>query len=267
MSKRKSFTSGFSRMDPLKKHLAVINVVGLTSELIGEDTPAIRDLAARRFLQPVQGVFPSVTTTAQSSMLTGLLPAEHGIVGNGWYFRDTDEVAFWKQSNELVRGEKIWQTLSRRIPGFKTSNLFWWYNMNTTVDYSITPKPHYGADGRKDFDVYSHPAFHRDVEKKIGKFPFFTFWGPRSGIEASQWISRCAVEEFRMHSPNLQLVYLPHLDYNLQKLGPAHPSIRNDLRQIDAVVGELVQHLSELGCDSMLVSHPLKKQTNGFVCC
>ncbi len=254
MSKRKSFTSGFSRMDPLKKHLAVINVVGLTSELIGEDTPAIRDLAARRFLQPVQGVFPSVTTTAQSSMLTGLLPAEHGIVGNGWYFRDTDEVAFWKQSNELVRGEKIWQTLSRRIPGFKTSNLFWWYNMNTTVDYSITPKPHYGADGRKDFDVYSHPAFHRDVEKKIGKFPFFTFWGPRSGIEASQWISRCAVEEFRMHSPNLQLVYLPHLDYNLQKLGPAHPSIRNDLRQIDAVVGELVQHLSELGCDSMLVS-------------
>tara|TARA_B100001939_G_scaffold136321_1_gene118338 strand:- start:3993 stop:5255 length:1263 start_codon:yes stop_codon:yes gene_type:complete len=187
-------------------------------------------------------------------MLTGTEPDEHGIVGNGWYFRDLDEIAFWKQSNELVRGEKIWQSLSRKYPGFRTSNLFWWYNMNTTVDYSITPKPHYGADGRKEFDVFSHPAFHKDLEKKIGKFPFFTFWGPRSGIEASQWIANCAVEEFRMHRPNLQLVYLPHLDYNLQKLGPAHPAIRNDLRQIDAVVGELVHRLSQQGCDSMLVS-------------
>lgn len=254
MKKNESIVKRNSGKDPLQKHLAVINVVGLTPELIGEDTPNLKNLAAQRFLQPVQGVFPSVTTTAQSSMLTGLQPADHGIVGNGWYFREQDEIAFWKQSNELVRGEKIWQTLGRKLPGFRTSNLFWWYNMNTTVDYSMTPKPHYGADGRKDFDVYSSPAFHRDIESKIGKFPFFSFWGPRSGIEASQWIGRCAVEEFRIHRPNLQLVYLPHLDYNLQKLGPAHPDIRKDLRQIDAVVGELVHELGDQGCDSMIVS-------------
>ena len=246
--------SSRKKRDPLQRHLAVINVVGLTPELVGEDTPALRELSQRTFLQPVKGVFPAVTTTAQSSMLTGLLPRDHGIVGNGWYFRELDEIGFWKQSNELVQGEKIWQFLSRKLPGFRTSNLFWWYNMNTTVDFSITPKPHYGADGKKDFDVYSYPQFHKEIESKIGKFPFFTFWGPKAGIEASQWIARCAVEEFKIHRPNLQLVYLPHLDYNMQKLGPAHPGVREDLRQIDAVVGELVRELESQGTDCMIVS-------------
>lgn len=253
------------KLDPLQRHLSVINVVGLTPELVGEDTPALRELARRSFLQPLKGVFPAVTTTAQSSMLTGLLPRDHGIVGNGWYFRELDEIGFWKQSNELVQGEKIWQLLGRKLPGFRASNLFWWYNMNTTVDFSITPKPHYGADGRKAFDVYSHPQFHKDIESRIGKFPFFSFWGPKSGIEASQWIARCAVEEFKMHRPNLQLVYLPHLDYNMQKLGPAHPAVREDLRQIDAVVGQLVHELESQGTECMIVSEYGISPVNGSV--
>ncbi|MCB1137996.1 MAG: alkaline phosphatase family protein [Leptospiraceae bacterium] len=236
------------------RHLAVINVVGLTPQLIGEHTPALKALCESRTCKPLAGVFPAVTTTVQSSMLTGLAPADHGIVGNGWYFRDLDEIAFWKQSNALVHGEKIWENLKRKHPGFQTSNLFWWYNMNTAVDFSITPKPHYGADGRKEFKVYSSPSFHAQIESRIGKFPFFTFWGPRAGIEASRWIARCSVEEFRIHRPNLQLVYLPHLDYNMQKLGPHHPTVAEDLQQIDAVVGELVEELARQGCDTMVVS-------------
>jgi predicted AlkP superfamily pyrophosphatase or phosphodiesterase len=248
------YVPGKTTGDSTRRHLSVINVVGLTPTLLGNHTPNLRSLAGQRFIVPLEGVFPAVTTTVQSSMLTGLWPADHGIVGNGWYFRELDEVGFWKQSNELVLGEKIWEALKRTNPNLITSNLFWWYNMNTTVDYSLTPKPHYGADGRKEFDIYSSPSFHREIEKKIGKFPFFSFWGPRAGIEASQWIARCAVEEFKMHRPNLQLVYLPHLDYNLQKLGPNHPQIAGDLAKIDAVVGELVQELDRLGCDSMIVS-------------
>ena len=50
---------------------------------------------------------------------------EHGIVGNGWYFRDQAEVRFWLQPNALIQGEKVWQTLQREIPGLRCSQLFW----------------------------------------------------------------------------------------------------------------------------------------------
>jgi len=70
----------------------VILVVGLSPALVGEHTPNLAALAKRGGLRPMQAVTPAVTCAAQSSMVTGLLPSEHGIVANGWYFRDLAEV-------------------------------------------------------------------------------------------------------------------------------------------------------------------------------
>ena len=61
-------------------------------------------------------VLPAVTCSAQATLLTGLTPAEHGIVGNGWYFRDLGEVHLWRQHNRLVGGEKLWETARRVAP-------------------------------------------------------------------------------------------------------------------------------------------------------
>ena len=143
----------------MSKKLVVINIVGLTHSLLGEHTPNLNTLLKKGWSVNLQGVFPALTTTAQSSMLTGLPPSKHGIVGNGWYFRDTAEIRFWLQSNHLVQGKKIWETIKEIEPSFKVSKLFWWYNMYASVDVSITPRPHYGADGLKLFGLYSHPPF------------------------------------------------------------------------------------------------------------
>ena len=203
----------------------------------------------------LQGAFPAVTTTAQSAMLTGKTASEHGIVGNGWYFKELAEVGFWRQANQLVQQPKIWDELKEQNPDFKTANSFWWYNMYSSVDYSMTPRPHYPADGSKVFDLYSHPnQFHYDVEKNIGKFPFFNFWGPKANIKSSQWIANASLEVQRKYAPNLHLIYLPHLDYNLQKLGPNDPAINKDLADIDQVIKNLVGELHCLGTDSILVS-------------
>ena len=159
----------------MNKKVAVIDVVGLMPELLGENTPNINRLIEQGFMCPLSGVFPAVTTTAQSTMVTGLQPQQHGIVGNGWYERDFAEVMFWKQSNRLVQGKKVWETLKEKNPTFKCSKLFWWYNMYANVDASITPRPHYLADGRKIIDLYSSPTgLHQQIEDKLGKFPFFS---------------------------------------------------------------------------------------------
>jgi predicted AlkP superfamily pyrophosphatase or phosphodiesterase len=256
---------------------AVINVVGLTDALIGEHTPRIREFAARGSKANIEPAFPAVTCTAQSTYLTGTTPHAHGIVGNGWYDRELAEVQFWKQSNHIVQGRKLWEELRERDPKFTCAKLFWWYNMYSTADYSITPRPMYPADGRKVFDIYTNPGEVRgQIKKDLGEFPFATFWGPAAGMDspqgppdaASRWIAASAKWIEQKYQPTLSLVYLPHLDYNLQRHG-TFTEIRNppgvggyelnaaiipDLRAIDAIVGDLVEFFRERAVQVVLLS-------------
>lgn len=235
--------------------LLLINVVGLTPGLLGEATPQINALLKNAQMASLQPVFPAVTSTVQASILTGQPPSKHGVVGNGWYFRDQAEVRFWLQPNDLIQGEKVWHALKREHPDFRSSQLFWWFNMYADVDASITPRPHYPADGRKMFGLYSSPAsLHEVIEQQIGEFPFPGFWGPAAGIASSRWIVDCAMAEFRINRPNLQLVYLPHLDYSLQRHGPDHPSITDEVRAIDHEVGRLLDFAEQQGARVMLLS-------------
>jgi predicted AlkP superfamily pyrophosphatase or phosphodiesterase len=223
--------------------LAVINLVGLSSSLLGEHMPGLTRFAKQNGLQSYTPAFPAVTCTAQSSMTTGTSPALHGAVANGWYDRESAEVRFWKQSNHLVRGEKIWDKLRREIPGFTCAKLFWWYNMHSSADFAITPRPLYPADGRKVFDIHTQPMDLRDrIKAELGPFPFQAFWGPAAGIASSEWIAAAAKWVEEKHSPTLSLVYLPHLDYPLQKDGPAAPHIPAELAKIDKLASELIDY-------------------------
>ena len=148
---------------------AVINVVGLSESLLGEATPHISRFRTTGALCRIKPAFPAVTCTAQATYLTGSSPAEHGIVANGWYNRELAEVHFWKQSNRLVHGEKLWDTLRQTDPTFTCAQLFWWFNMYSSADWSITPRPMYPADGRKVFDIYTWPyAIRPEIKNDFG---------------------------------------------------------------------------------------------------
>ncbi len=209
---------------------AVINVVGLSESLLGPHTPRINAFRAVGALSRIDPAFPAVTCTAQSTYLTGLTPAQHGIVGNGWYNREMAEVQFWKQSNHLVAGKKIWDVLREADPKFTCAKMFWWYNMYSSADWSVTPRPMYPADGRKFFDIYAWPySIREEIKRDLGEFPFPAFWGPAAGVDSSRfaadavskWIAESAKWIERKYAPTMNLIYLPHLDYNLQRLGPA----------------------------------------------
>ena len=221
----------------------VIDVVGLTGSLLGEASPRITALAGSGRVQRLVPVLPAVTCSVQSSMVTGLAPADHGIVGNGWYDREPAEVRFWRQSNHLVGGRKLWETARRRDPSVTSCSMFWWFNMYSSADFSVTPRPIYTADGRKIPDVYSEPPELREMlQQRLGRFPLFHFWGPASSIVSSRWIAEASVLVHERHRPTLTMIYLPHLDYALQKLGPDHPDISGHVREIDAVVGTLIDY-------------------------
>ena len=243
--------------------LAVINVVGLCDRHIGPNMPftlAMKNSGQQAFIKPA---FPALTCTAQSDYLTGKTASVHGIVGNGWYNRDLAEVQFWKQPNQLVQAPKIWDTLREAHPDFTCAKVFWWFNMYSNTDWSIAPRPLYPADGRKIPDIYTSPSsIHTEITKDIGEFPFHGFWGPAAGRDTSQgsadcasrWIAESAIWIENKHSPSLSLIYLPHLDYNLQRVGPNHPSIDRDLKLTDDIIKHLVTTLESRGVRPILIS-------------
>jgi predicted AlkP superfamily pyrophosphatase or phosphodiesterase len=164
-------------------------------------------------------------------------------------------VWLWRQANQLVAGEKIWDAARARDDRFTCAKLFWWYNMYASVAWSVTPRPIYRSNGRKLPDIYSHPIELRDeLTDSLGTFPLFNFWGPNAGIASSRWIGDCAAHVYRTREPTLTLVYLPHLDYNLQRLGPNDPAIGADLRAIDEVCGDLIDMAQRDGTRVVVLS-------------
>lgn len=240
--------------------LVLLDTVALTSRHL-RLAPRLHALAQAGWQRPLGEVVPAVTCTAQASLLTGKLPQEHGIVGNGWYWRETGEVRFWLQANALLQAEPLYQTL-RRLPTLtspgvpcRVAKLFWWFNQGAAVDISVTPKPHYGADGNKIFDIASTPA-HLGVElqKKFGPFPFPTFWGPLAGLPCSEWIGCCAADVLVNQRPDLTLVYLPHLDYDTQRYGPQGCDWPRLLRELDQACAPILDAAKAIGAPVWVVN-------------
>lgn len=235
----------------------VLLVVGLSPRHLGPHTPHLSRLAGLGGMRPLETLTPAVTCSVQASFMTGLLPRDHGVVANGWLFRDLMEIWFWRQSNRLVAGEKVWEAARKRDPSFTCANMFWWYNMASSHDFGATPRPIYKADGRKLPDCYTTPgALRHELTERLGTFPLFHYWGPATTIASSQWIANATKYVIETRSPTLTLAYLPHLDYDLQRYGPdeSHPRVAASLAEVDAVAGDLIAEADRRGMRVLLLS-------------
>jgi predicted AlkP superfamily pyrophosphatase or phosphodiesterase len=234
--------------------LLVVNVVGLTPSLL-DHMPGLKALCGQGSQAELGTVLPAVTCAAQSTFLTGTMPAEHGIVGNGWYFRDLGEVLLWRQHNGLVEGDKLWDAARRLHPGYTVANVCWWYAMGADTDWTVTPRPVYYADGRKEPDFYARPAaLHDELEAELGTFPLFNFWGPTADLVSSKWIIDATRYLNRTRRPDLSLCYVPHLDYDLQRFGPEDPRSLRAATDLDAALAPLLDEAATEGRTVVVLS-------------
>jgi predicted AlkP superfamily pyrophosphatase or phosphodiesterase len=244
----------------------LLNAVGLTQRLLPH-APRLHALAAAGWVRRLRETLPAVTCTAQATVLTGKTPEQHGIVGNGWLWRDTGEVRFWQQSNRLIQGEPLYvtarQQAAARGRSFRCAKLFWWFNQGAAVDVSVTPKPYYGADGNKVFGITgTPPGLSERLESRLGPFPFQTFWGPMAGLPCTQWIARCAAEVLQTERPDLTLVYLPHLDYDPQRFGPQGCDMKRLTQELDEACIPLLDAARAAGATVWVVSEYGHLQVN-----
>ncbi|MBO0607511.1 alkaline phosphatase family protein [Myceligenerans salitolerans] len=232
----------------------LLDVVGLTERALAH-MPRLGRLARAGWSSRLATVLPAVTCSVQSTMLTGLAPRDHGIVGNGWYFRDLGEVHLWRQHNRLVGGEKLWETARRAEPGYHAVNVCWWYAMGMTTQVTVTPRPVYHADGRKSPDAYVRPpALHDELTEAFGDFPLFRYWGPTASIDSTRWIVAATRHLLTTRAADLTMAYVPHLDYDLQRFGPLSPEADRAAADLDAALAPLLDQAEADGVTVVAVS-------------
>jgi len=230
----------------------VIIAVGLRKKDI-DALPSLVGMANAGSVSSIVPPTPAVTCTSQATFLTGQPPTVHGIVGNGWYHRDTREIRFWLQPRNLIEAPTFIDHL--KADGYTVANLFWWFNIGCGADWSLTPRPEYPADGRKIPSVYGEPPeLPVQMQQRFGRFPLFDFWGPRAGIPSTRWIVDASLEVIDQQNPDLMLVYLPHLDYDHQRFGPDSPQADRARQELDRELARLLEASRSQEADVMVLS-------------
>ncbi len=238
--------------------ICFILVAGLDQALLSRALPEnLPTLSSFKHRVPYRPAFPAVTCTAQATLTTGVNPDRHGIICNGLYTHGDAalrqhldlsnhadarmNVSFWEQSNTLLQAPRLWSG-----SGKKVSMLFWQNSMRGAADIVITPKPEHTPDGKTLTACWSDPSdLYATLTAQLGPFPLHNYWSPMAGLLSSQWIARAAAHVWEHHQPDIQLVYIPHLDFNLQRLGPNHPAILKDLQDVDALLAPLVAQVRD----------------------
>ena len=229
------------------EHLIFISIPGLRPQDVDPaTTPTLAGWASGGGMAGLTPTFPCVTSSVQATMWTGTPPGEHGIIANGFYYRNRHEVEFWVARNEVIAGEQIWETIRRRRPEFTSAV---WHAQNikdAAADYIITPAPIHEPDGTTKLWCYSKPeGLYQELLDDLGHFPLQHYWGPLANIESTKWILHAAQWLIDKHAPNFHWIYIPHLDYAAQKFGPNSDQARGALVELDAELAKFAAGVSQ----------------------
>ena len=228
------------------KKLLVIDIVGLSKNQFERLKPKnITSILDRGQFTSFESSFPAVTCSVQASIFSGTYPSEHGIIANGYYDKTFKQISFWEQPSDLVKRPRIWDTLKKNYSNFSTGLLFLQNSLYANSDIIVTPKPLH-LDQKITMWCYSKPKnFYEEISNEIGSFDLKSYWGPFSSIASSLWIIKSAKISIEKHQPDFLNVYLPHLDYAAQKFGPNSIEFENSVRELDLLIGDLLDFLNE----------------------
>jgi hypothetical protein len=220
-------------------HVIFLSVPGLRSQDLAA-MPNLSRLTSGGDRATLVPSFPCVTWPVQANMLTGKLPREHGVVANGFYWRDKREVEMWTAWNEKIQQPQLWDLLHQKDPAITSAVWFPMLSKGCGADYICMPAPIHNPDGSESLWCYTKPVeMYGTLRDTFGHFPLMNFWGPLANIKSTAWIADSAGWAMQQHRPSFFYIYLPHLDYAAQKTGPDGPAALKAVGELDVVLGKL----------------------------
>lgn len=225
-------------------HVILLSIPGLRSRDL-EAMPRLRALTAGGDCTELVPTFPAVTCCVQANMTTGTPPSEHGVVANGFFWRDRSEVEMWTAPADCIERPQLWDVLREHHPQLTSAAWFPLHSIDCGADYICLPAPIHNADGSESLWCYTRPdSFYQELLDELGHFPLQHFWGPLANIKGTAWIVDSAIRAAERWRPNLFYAYLPHLDYAAQKCGPDSPEATAAVVELDGEIGRLIDGLN-----------------------
>ncbi len=177
-------------------------------------------------MQAMPSLFPALTCPIQATLRTGLPPQAHTLLANGFYDKHTRRTAFWEQSSALVKGARIWE--KTRTSDHRIGMYFFQQSLGEAVDELLSPAPIHTHGGGLIMATYQKPP---SLLKKQNPVPLWRYWGPLASPQVGNTIASALAERIRRgDAPETMLVYLPTLDYDLQRYGVSSSKIERSIR-------------------------------------
>jgi predicted AlkP superfamily pyrophosphatase or phosphodiesterase len=223
----------------MSDHVILLSIPGLRPQDLAA-MPQLSALMAPGDRATLVPSFPAVTWPVQANMLTGKLPRHHGVIANGFYWRERHEVEMWTAWNDKITSPQIWDLLKQHDPALTSAVWFPMLSKGCGADYVCMPAPIHNPDGSESLWCYTKPTeLYGTLRDTFGHFPLKHFWGPLANIQSTAWIAKSAAYAMQQYRPNFFYIYLPHLDYAAQRNGPDSAAAMQAVAELDAVVGEL----------------------------
>jgi len=231
----------------MPKTVVLLSIPGLRAADVGS-MPRLQDVSRRGDSRPLAPSFPAVTCPVQVNLTTGVGPEKHGVVANGYYWRDKGQVEMWTAWNSAIQSPQIWETLTQRDPSITSAVWFPLLSKGAKADFICTPAPIHNPDGSESLWCYTKPTeMYGELRDALGHFPLMNFWGPLSSIKSTAWIVDSFVQSAHRLRPRFSYVYLPHLDYAAQKFGPDSPQALTALGELDLAIGAMIDGFTAAG--------------------
>jgi predicted AlkP superfamily pyrophosphatase or phosphodiesterase len=228
--------------------VVMISVDGLKPEYVleaqqpGLKIPFLRSLAAQgTYAQGVTGVWPTVTYPSHTTLVTGVSPAEHGIIANLEFDPEYRFAESWFWYAAQIRVPTLWQAVHRK--GRVTASIGWPATVGAEdIDYLIpefwrlAPTDHPNPSDQFLIGALARPPGLLD-QMRTTAGPYLM--GNDNGLHGDEIKTRYAVEILRRCRPAFLTLHLSSLDEAEHSFGPFSAEANQDLEAIDAMLAQI----------------------------
>lgn len=235
---------------PRAEHVVMVSVDALRPEFYCDETwpaPTLQQLAFEGVrADAVRSVFPALTYPAHTTLVTGALPAAHGIFHNRPFLLEGRSEA-WAWEASRIRVPALWDAV--RAAGGTTASVGWPVTVGAPIDWNVPdvwPEEYVQAEFIAPVRAATTPPglfeeLEREATGRLRGENFGLGW-----LTREDRVGDIASYLFEHHRPTLLLMHLIGTDHMQHERGRNNPMTRRAVGAADRALGQVVETVERL---------------------